>query len=243
MDEKIQQRAAQMYIGGFIEAVLFDRREFEELFLHGQLGNQWIRELSVLVQYRSAETEILADFSEDMNLHTAAKEGSVISASQLPLWKEEAPHLGSKDSRDTVSARIGWNSLKQHAWTLEFPEKLNLSAEKLLVFDIAHAAESAEPLDLTVEITDAAGSSAALPIGAVRKLPPSFTYRMYKPPLQVSFTSEPVFSTYGLLPADFLPDNSPVSLEELVKISFNFDRTPKGDIYLDNIGIQNTRIY
>lgn len=239
LDEEIQRRAAKIYISAFLESAVHQKKEYEQLFHHGSGIQQWIPELQVLTQYRNAETTVLADFTEDADLRTASLDGAETAGGGLTRWREETPSLGGWRDRDTVSVRLSWGEQDQGFWKLEFPGTLPVPEDASFVFDIAHAAESAEHLDFTLQLTDAEGNSAASAVSTIGMLPPSFTYRMFKPPLRVAFTSEPVFTTYVIGADVFSAENPALNLQEIVKISFLFDRTPAGDIYIDNVGLQH----
>ena len=56
------------------------------------------------------------------------------------------------------------------------------------------------------------------------------------PPLKVSSETEPVYTTYTIHLTAFLAENEAIDPDRLAQISFVFNRSPKGTIFLDDLG-------
>lgn len=84
-------------------------------------------------------------------------------------------------------------------------------------------------------ISDRVGEEARLSLSSLTPLSPPLMYRRFKPPLQIYFENEIVYTTYTFQLTNFMIDNEKVNPYNLARISFVFDRSPKGDIF-DDIG-------
>jgi dienelactone hydrolase len=96
------------------------------------------------------------------------------------------------------------------------------------------------PIDLTIELTDAAGASARLPLstfGAIRRpLETRIMRREKRDKSQFSSLYEIVLQTYVLPFSDFIAVNSAFDPTRLRTVRFVFDRTTAGTVVLDDVG-------
>ena len=94
--------------------------------------------------------------------------------------------------------------------------------------------------DLSVEVVDASGTSARLPLssyGPVRRPVESHIYiRSGRDKLRFGSLSEIVLQTYVVPFADWQRAAPAIDLDRVARVRFVFDRTPAGTIVLDNIG-------
>jgi hypothetical protein len=98
-----------------------------------------------------------------------------------------------------------------------------------------------KPLDLTVELRDRNGESARLPLSTVGPIHPTLPVRIAKwkwleKKIFIMF-SERIFQTYQIPVSDFTEKNTAFDPDKLETIRFVFDRSPKGTIMLDDVGI------
>ena len=105
----------------------------------------------------------------------------------------------------------------------------------------ANPAPDTTPFDLTIELVDAAGASARLPLstfGAVRRpLETRIMRREKRDKAQFATLHEIVLQSYVLPFADFVAVNPSFAPERLAAIRFVFDLTPAGTVVVDDIGI------
>lgn len=240
MPQAEQEAMAKVFISGFLEAALHGQQEYAKLFENPLSGQRWLPETIYLAQFQSSNTLLVAAFEEDLNLATTTVPGGKLWGDNLTVWREEPPTLGTDQLRDTVSLRLGWHQdvQGQSAYSLQLPPGLALDNNYALTFALANLLKDNNPLDLTIRVTDQAGQEASLPLSHLAPLPPALTYRMFKPPLRVAFEAEPIFTTYGFELRDFSVENSNLNLSSLKKITFVFDRSPAGEIYLDDVGFR-----
>lgn len=96
-----------------------------------------------------------------------------------------------------------------------------------------------EPLDFTIELTDAAGRMARLPLATFSLLQPQLKVDVAKSGLFDSDEkSEIVFQTFVFPLNSFLVHNPDLELSELRRIRLVFDRSPRGAVVLDNVGFR-----
>jgi dienelactone hydrolase len=102
--------------------------------------------------------------------------------------------------------------------------------------------EEKEPLDLTVELVDANGNSARLPLSYFSTLHPPLKVTFTKWPILESMayekSSEPVLETFEFPLKAFKEANPDFEPGKLEKIIFLFDKGDEGVIYLDEIGFR-----
>jgi hypothetical protein len=98
-----------------------------------------------------------------------------------------------------------------------------------------------KPLDLTIELRDSDGESARLPISSVGPIHPALPVRLAKwkwlEKKMFKMFSERIFQTYQIPFSHFTENNAAFNPAKLETIRFVFDRSPKGTIMLDDVGI------
>ncbi len=103
----------------------------------------------------------------------------------------------------------------------------------------AEDAESVEPLDLSVEVGDAAGVVARLPLSTFKQLPPPVDSRMTKLPAETHMYGsawETTLQTFELPLTQFLESAPELDPSSLQAIRLVFDRSPEGVIVVDDVG-------
>jgi hypothetical protein len=94
--------------------------------------------------------------------------------------------------------------------------------------------------DLSVELTDASGTSARVPLsayGAIRRPIESYVYiRSGRDKARFGSLSELVLQTYVIPFADFRRAAPAIDLDRVTRMRFLFDRTRAGTVVIDKIG-------
>jgi dienelactone hydrolase len=99
--------------------------------------------------------------------------------------------------------------------------------------------EPPKPIDLTVEVEDAGGRTARLPLGRFRLLQPQVEAQVAKAAwLSTEKPSELVFDTFEMPLAAFREATPGLDPSRLRAVRFLFDRTEKGVIVLDDLAIR-----
>jgi len=100
--------------------------------------------------------------------------------------------------------------------------------------------EEKPPLDLTLEVVDANGTRAAVPLsryGAVRRpLEMTVTRRRDTESTNFARLYELVLQTYSVPLSDFRALAPTLDPKRITAVRFLFDRTPAGTVILDDVG-------
>ena len=168
----------------------------------------------------------------------------------------------NEDSKDNGSKKAGSYAIKLNPKTTT---DLGLNQNAKLVFSIGATEETppkpshaknkkpeneksnidedykSRPLDLTIELRDRYGESARIPLSTVEPIHPALPVRIVKWEwLEKKFFkmfSERIFQTYQIPFSRFAESNPELDSAKLETVRFVFDRSPKGTIMLDDVGI------
>ena len=238
-----QMKTAQVTISAFLEATLQGNRDYLPLFQNVQTGRDWLPENLYLNAYADSDMQYLAAFEEDLDVTTGATTGIRISARHLATWKED--HLptkwGAMDENGAVL--LGWKRPGEDvSFSLLLPENdFKMGESDQLVFSAARAegVDQDDGLDFSVELVDAGGETAALPLSRIAPLQPQWQAEIRRLGfLSDQKTAEPFLLTYLFGMEDFLEVNPLIDLNNLSQIRFVFNLSREGKIWLDNIGIR-----
>ncbi|HMH52511.1 MAG TPA: hypothetical protein VK548_19890 [Candidatus Acidoferrum sp.] len=241
-----QRRVAQVFIGGFLEAALRDRREYRPMFSDARTVAAWLPRTTYFTQFEDASFKAVDDFT-GIDLARGTLAGSVVTAEHLTVWR----HGDVKSRLDQPSrvraVHLGWNNQGTGStarYRITLPETtaadFRLDTGSRLVFTVADTREDAgplAPLDFTVEIEATDGAVARVPLSRIAPLPPMPRVRFTKwRLLDRAFyrqETEPAFQTYELPFRLFAAPGWPTGVSEIRLV---FDRTPAGAIALGAIG-------
>jgi hypothetical protein len=96
-------------------------------------------------------------------------------------------------------------------------------------------------IDCSLVAIDETGASALLPLSYYAALQPKIKVQVAKAAFMNRYAdSEVVFQSFEFPLAAFSKANPSFHPEKLYKVAFVFDRTPKGVVVLDDIGIRNS---
>ncbi len=259
MPAEEQEQIARVALSAFLEATLHDARGYRALFRDPRTASAWLPDTLYLSQYQHSETVRLATFEEDIDLSTATLPGGTLRGANLTLWREQVVPL-KQGTLESSAVYLGWehagpegvpvSSAGVARYTLTLPElDLPLGPESRLSFSLADADEPSTPdaprakaprapLDLTLELVDAAGNAARLPLSHYALLQPQLRGRFGKAEfMHVLPLSEPVFQTFEFRLGDLAAANSAFDPAALAEIHFVFDRSPAGVVILDEVGL------
>jgi hypothetical protein len=198
---------------------------------------------------------------------TTTLAGGHAEGTNLADWKEKEVQIrwGSLDTRAVV---LGWNtetSGSTPSYAITFAgEDLVPGRDAVLTFHLADAGQepsrplgekeaskgkaaptkgerdaAKEPIDLTVEVADSRGAVARLPLSRFSAIQPRIEGRVGKAGfLDKTPTSEVVFQVFDFPLAAFVAANPAFAPEALTSVRLVFDRTPKGVVILDDVGLR-----
>jgi dienelactone hydrolase len=250
-----QRQVAEVTISAFLDGTLRGETGYRALFQDLRRGRAWLPETIYLHQYQDSATRMVCTYEEDVDLASCTLPGGRAEGQNLTIWREQPARSKWQDLGDQT-VYLGWDASAMPAaasYTIELPlQSQTLTEESTLVFALADAdedptpdtqAEEAEtprePIDLTVEVVDAAGESARLPLGHVSLLQPQLEGRLGKAGFMSPFpTSEAVLQHFEFPLEDFVAMNPAFDPQDLERVSFIFDRTGAGVVVLDNVGFR-----
>ncbi len=187
------------------------------------------------------------------------KDGSKRNGVVVLGWRNDEDDEENEEDGDTDSSARYTVTLNE-----ESTASLRLDIETVLVFSIADTGDSPpvedenedsdadkeeeeaddeneepEPVDLTVEVEIADGTTASIPLSAVRRLAPPLESRFSKMPTEGwawGRAWEPALQTVEIplsLFSNQIPEFDPASITAIALV---FDRTPEGMVIVDDIG-------
>jgi hypothetical protein len=214
---------------------------------------------------------MVCTYQEDINLASADLPGARLRGENLKLWAEHQVWMkwGSKETNAVYLGWDNTGEKEKASYTLTLPEKgLDYSPDSSLVFAMADTGEDPpvedsdkdsdkssqksepstsdqsrpKPIDCSLVVTDQTGASAVLPLSHFAALQPKIKVQVAKAAfMNPNADSEVVFQSFEFPLADFSKANPAFHPEKLHQLAFVFDRTPKGVVVLDNIGIRINR--
>lgn len=241
-----QAQIARVYFSAFLEATLHGQDGYRALFENHLAGRDWLPDTIYLNRYAGAGERPIANFEEDLDVRTAALPGSIWEGADLAGWREQMVKIkwGTLESQ---AVYLSWDEQKANpAYALRLGVgALEIAPQDALVFSLADSGEKTgkdeqrQLIDLTVELVDRAGQRAALPLSHVVALQPQLEAQVTKLPFtNPTPPSEAVFQSYRFALVDFQAQNPAFDPQALAEIRFVFDRSPKGAVILDDLGLR-----
>jgi hypothetical protein len=251
-----QEQIAKVMLSAFWEATLHGEDGYRALFRDTRTGAAWLPDTVFLNQYQDSETLRISTHEEDIDLSTTTLPGGTLRGEHLTIWREQVVPL-KRDSLDTKAVYLGWdhgvNEVPAH-YSITLPDMdLPFSPDSVLSFSLADAdelptpdsprpQEPRAPLDLTLELRDADGNAARLPLSHYALLQPQIRGRIAKADFMHAVdVSEAVFQTFEFHLGDFTADNAAFDPTTLREVRVVFDRSPAGVVILDEIGLSSPR--
>ena len=256
MDMGSHRKVAKVLISAFLEATINSRNEYLPMFKDVRKAGHWLPEDIYINRYEDSNFKVIADFEEDFDVTTTTIPAGKMLGENLKTWKEaHTPYRtkgGSNQENSTVV--LEWNNEKKEdansadlaSYTItlspEVASDIVLNRDMKFVFSIGTENEDQRtPLDLTIELCDSDGNFAALPLSSVGPVHPALTVRLAKwqwlEKKRIEKFSEQLLQTYEMPIQSFIDGNLSFEPSRLKSIRFIFDRSDKGSIMLDDIGI------
>jgi len=246
-----QRQVSKLYISAFLDASLKDKKEYISLFKDYRQGGNYLPKEYYINQFEDSKFKYIADFEEDFDVNTSSIKGCKIEGVNLKTWRENALPFRDDDgsSQQTSGVYLGWD--KKDAtfkgasqYSIHIPDSilktLQIDPAKNLFFFICNNKIDLDSLDFTIKLSSKNGY--------VQK---SFnSFRILPPPLKTKLTKidfiytiakdkpvEKVLQYVELPFSEFLKENKQFKLTDINKISFIFDKTSVGEIFLDKVGV------
>lgn len=159
-----QQRAAKVYIGGFLQATLLQKSAYKAMFWNAEALGAWLPPTQYVTDFAAGDDLMLATFEEDIDLTSATAAGITLQAQGTATWQER--RLPAK-----------WESADNHVLSLRWEEDgifgmalgagaPAVSAQDMLCFSMAWASDPEEAGSVELRVTDEQGNVAQMPLDA-----------------------------------------------------------------------------
>lgn len=193
MSSADQRMIAAVYISAFLRATLLGEEQFVPLLQDYRSGRRHLPETLYQSQYRDSFTTSLADFEEDLDVHTASIPGSMLEIRGFAGWGEEEILFrdGSKQGASAVRLEIGGAGTTDPVVELRLAEGLAPRADSALVLSLAWNPRPPDPapdgewprppLTMTARLLFSGGAEGPeLPVASVRSPEPPVAVRFLK---------------------------------------------------------------
>jgi dienelactone hydrolase/cytochrome c oxidase subunit IV len=255
-----QRQIAKVYLSAFLQTTLMGKGGYRPLFQDPRRGAAWLPKGYIVADYADSGTAWAATFDEDLDPGTAAAPGAAIVGRNLSVWRESDVKL-KWNPLDTNVALVGWDERvgKGASYSVDLGRAAAAAGPGAdLVFSAADAGVSSlpkdfkpvkaktkarekadkGPLDWTVVLVDAKGAEARVPLSRDQVLYPQIKGRTRVfPEIDGAKPSEVVMRRYRLPLAAFAAANPALDLGSLKAMRFDFDRSKRGVIALDDVGV------
>ncbi len=252
-----QRRIGKVYLSAFLQTTLMGK-DYRPFLQDPRRGAAWLPKGYLAADYAESSTAWAATFDEDLDPGTAATPGAAIVGRNLSIWRETDVKLKVRPL-DTYVALVGWDDrvAKGASYRVDLGSAAAAAGPGAdLVFSAADAGigslpkgfkppkpkvktkDVKAPLDWTVVLVDAKGAEARVPLSRDQVLYPQIKgmTRAF-PEIDGAKASEVVMRRYRLPLAAFAAANPALDLASLKAVRFDFDRSMRGVIALDDVGV------
>jgi hypothetical protein len=253
-----QRQIAKVYIAAFLETALRDDKGYVPMFRDWRSARGWLPPDRYVTQFQDSSRRVIADFEEDLDVGSTTLAGGTIRGENLSAWSENALLLRDDTPQGTKGVYLGWDreALADKAkkgqkpgvasYSIRLPDvqppDWPVSGGRRLVFALANNKMDVPEADLTVELVSATGASVRLPLSKFAPICPPLKSRLTKWPMEGYFEltrpAELVLQVFSLPLAEFAEANAAFDPAQLRTVRLVFDRTPKGEVVLDDVGLE-----
>ena len=244
-----QQKLAQVYLSAFLEVVVHKQLGYLPLFEDYRTGRHWLPNTKYISLFEDSKDRYVLTLEDGLDVTMDAKSGVRMTAENLSVWRHQQVDL-KRGKQDISAVYLGWDRIANQAtasYTISLPSQMPITAQDQLIFLAANSHEEPTwsskichcPLDFTIELEDAAGNKAQLPLSHISPLAaPIFARLMKVPFMETSTFPEVVFQRFAIPLKDFVDQNAQFQPDHLAKIHFLFDRSEAGVIALTHVGFR-----
>lgn len=244
-----QRQIARTYVSGFLEATLHEDESYQPMFEDYRYALEWLPKTTYISQYEDPSYHIFSDFEEDVNVLTSTSPYIDIDANSFIQWYEGELEFRRDKERGTHGVFLKWDQSysKNASYSLDLTKPLqdpyHFTPNSALTFTAANVseAEDQQPVDFRVTVTSANGESSSVLVSDIMPmhgaLPIQHTKTKFFEERRYGEPTEPVLQTFNIPVHLFKKENSFVKLDEIDSITFEFNASSKGKIFLDQIGV------
>lgn len=246
-----QRSVAKIYISAFLKSTLKEEKEYVQLFKDYNAGKDLLPETLYVSRFEDSNFKLISNYEEDSAIDTTTLKGGIQKGAGLYNWKERSLKFRGDFERNNNAVHLKWNH-NGGKYSIELPEDIgeewNITNTANLVFsacDIDEEKVKAEKLELTdfsVQLIDRNEEKAVIPLSDISNIHPAIGVKLskwgYHNKNLYGEEYEPVLQTYRISMMNFIKSNPNFNPKQLKCIEFLFDKSKKGDIVVDDIGIE-----
>ncbi|EPX57244.1 hypothetical protein D187_006998 [Cystobacter fuscus DSM 2262] len=240
LDAEAQRQAARVYVTAFLHATLGERREYVPLLRDARLAPGWLPEDVYVTRFEDSTLRPIATFEEDVRADTVTLPGASALGQELTTWREEP--LTLRDTRrtpqGTTAVVLGWNHPASYELLLPPSAGALLTPAPSGRLCLSLGTRTPASVDPIVELVDALGHTAALPLSRFGALPSPLPTRLSKAEWLDDFGAAPraeqLLQSYALPWSAFTARTPELELSRLSRIRLRLDGD--GTLLLDDVG-------
>jgi dienelactone hydrolase len=236
-----QRQAARVLITAFLDASVRGQAGYRAVFYQPDAARGWLPADLYVTTYQDSGFQPLATFGP-------GEPSASAQAAGLDWQKLSLSLRDGKTPQRNTAARLAWAGAGQPALTFEVPVDLArlLTAQSALQFDLGVRADVPGPAAVYVEVIDAAGTAARLPLSAFGALHPRLPVQSMKSDrlsglvdfeLKAIRNSEDLLQTYRVPLAAFADAAPSLNLDSLAAVRLVFDAPGAGGAFVDEVGL------
>lgn len=242
MSEADQNMIAKVLVSAFLDSTIKGKTEYKNIFQDIRYADNWLPETIYLNDYYDSKTTTICSYDEDVDINTGTFPGCSTDGENFTLWTEKKIKQ-KKDDINNNSAYLSWDRKEKAGipvYTIEISNMGDrITDDSILVFSLANDdKDNDKPIDLSIKVYDKKGNTAVLPLSHFAPLQEKLKTKISKLRFKnSSLDSEAVFQKYLFNLQDFKRVNPGFNPKEFSGFSFIFDKTEKGILLLDDVGI------
>lgn len=257
MEPEVQRDITKLYIASFLDATLKGEERYRTFFSDKETVASYIPVDPLRVRYEDSSFRAVSTFEEDVDVTSTTEEEGSLQGYNLHVWKEVNLLQRNKEQQDNQVVKLGWKN-RNSRYSVRLPEETSrvLTQETILRFDAVQAhptryefyqipiPEGYEGAAIPVTVTVKPKGTNRLD-SRIRKtvfVEPTYTTKLYRFDWwneRFGNQYEHMLQTYEV-PLNFLEQSfSGMDYTKIEEITFKFNQTESGLIFIDNIGFDN----
>jgi dienelactone hydrolase len=251
-----QREIAKIYISSFLQNTLYNKKDYIKLFQNYNYGQKILPKTKYISKFEDSNYSAIANFEEDVDITTGTISGVKLKGKRFRFWREKDAPLRNEEEKNNGGVFLRWknnNGIETKdknnfaTYKVELPKdfsKKELNKNSILSFSLADTgfSENTENIDLTIEVKDKNGLVSEVALSEVGALNPAikvkFTKWLF---LEKTYDNEIEMGlqSYRIPLENFIEKNPEISLSNIEYINFIFNKTPEGEVLLDDIGFSD----
>lgn len=246
-----QRSIAKSYISAFLKSTLKEEKEYIALFKDYSEGEKFLPKTVYINRFQDSNFKLISNYEEDADLQTSTLSGGVQNGEEIYTWKEKTLEFRSDFSRNNNAVELKWTK-NGGKYIVELPQKTivqwNINYDSKLVFSASDIDEEKiksnifDSTDFSIKLIDSNGEEAIIPLSNIGKFHPPIGVKLskwdYHNKRAYGEDFEPVLQTFQIAIGDFAKSNPRFTPKDLKTIEFIFNKSVKGNIVVDDIGVE-----